>query len=98
MVAWAVGRLSAMAVQRWRGIASFVAAFAGTVPRGTRLTLEKRDPPDFGYGVWAGDRLLGIVALVPEEDNTTRGLTVRLAELYVPEPPAEQAGKETAGS
>jgi len=44
--------------KRWRGIASFLGHFAGTVPRGTRLIIRHREMPDFGYGVRAGAKLL----------------------------------------
>jgi hypothetical protein len=70
-------------VLRYRGIASFLAAHAGTIEAGTPLTMRSNESPDFGIGIYVAGDKVATVALSPEDGDTRERLQERLEELYL---------------
>lgn len=70
-------------VPRYRGIASFVGAHAGTVKPGTPVTMRSNEAPDFGIGIYVAGHKIATVALNREVGDTRELLRSRLSELYV---------------
>lgn len=71
------------AVPRYRGIASFLGAHAGTIKSGTPVTLRSNEPPDFGIGIYVANAKVATVALSREDGDTRERLKDRLSGLYV---------------
>lgn len=68
--------------QRYRGITSFIANYAGTVKPGATLTTRSGEGLDWGIHVYVDDEVLGIVALSPEANDTPEKLAEELPKLY----------------
>lgn len=66
---------------RFRGVASFIHAYAGSVAPESVVTMQRNSAPDFGYGVYVDGLKVATVALSPEESDTPEHLQSRLAEL-----------------
>jgi hypothetical protein len=71
-----------MSTPLYRGIASFVSAYAGTVKPGETLTLRANEPSDPGIGVYVGRDKLASVALDGQAGDTRERLQDELPKLY----------------
>lgn len=68
--------------QRYRGIDSFIAAYAGTLDPHIPIQLARSTPPNFGWDVYLGNDHLATVALLQGE--THESLHNRLHEIRRP--------------
>jgi hypothetical protein len=66
---------------RFRGVASFIHAYARSVAPESVVTMRPNSAPDFGFGVYVDDLKVATVALSPEESDTPEQLQSRLLEL-----------------
>lgn len=66
---------------RFRGVASFMHAYAGSMAPESVVTMRPNPPPDFGFGIYVDEFKVATVALSPEDSDTPDQLQSRLAEL-----------------